>query len=93
MAVTYHVTYNSTNGQPSNEFGTFGSRRKAIAAAREAVRTCLPERSGGYVRVIVGEDTDNFGAEIIWQWYEHPEGGFGYHRSNGAHEGEVRGLR
>ena len=90
----YYVNYTASNGQPVNQFGETRNRRQAIAWARECVRTCLLERSGGQVFVWKDAPDDDQGiGHIIWQWREHTEGGFGWHRVDGWPEVPVRGLQ
>ena len=73
---TYTVTYSTSNGQPSNDYGgPYTSRKAAIAAARECARQCLPQNSGG--RVILLETPQDTPSVAIWWWTEHIEGGYG----------------
>lgn len=50
----YTVTYRSSNGQPSNEYGTFSSKRVAMLAA-EAAQANLIRYAGGDVTVKAGD--------------------------------------
>ena len=74
---TYCSGYKESNGQPENGYREHTNKREAIARARE-LRTWLPDRSGGraYAYAIRPAGVDGECEELLWEFYEHPEGGY-----------------
>ena len=70
----YYAEYTTSNGQPANGYVEFPSKRAAIAQAR-LYRGALIQGAGG--KATAGRcDDSGMSHDLLWQWYEHFEGGF-----------------
>ena len=91
-AITYFSGYKESNGQPENGYQEHTNKRAAIARARELRTWLPDRSGGrayAYAIRTAGVDGEcidlpsckfqcacGFTEELLWEWYEHPEGGY-----------------
>ena len=72
----YASYYIESNGQPTNGYEETNNKRAAITRAREYARGNLQQYSGGCAVAVVLDGGDYREDSVLWEWYEHFNGGY-----------------